>query len=90
LTQEGEESIENLEDTKGIPIREWVMLRAQRKEIYNRFKNFLRTYVDSRGHNLYRKLIQDMCSLNKSSFEVSELLGKQAHSGLVLPEQVQL
>ena len=47
------------------------MLRAQRKEIYNRFKNFLRTYVDTRGHNLYRKLIQDMCSLNKSSFEVS-------------------
>ncbi len=49
------------------------MLRAQRKEIYNRFKNFLRTYVDTRGHNLYRKLIQDMCSLNKSSFEVSVL-----------------
>lgn len=68
--EEGEESIENLEDTKGIPIREWVMLRAQRKEIYNRFKNFLRTYVDSRGYNLYRKLIQDMCSQNRSSFEV--------------------
>jgi DNA replication licensing factor MCM2 len=67
------------------------MLRAQRKEIYNRFKNFLRTYVDTRGHNLYRKLIQDMCSLNKSSFEVSVLqLEKQAHSGHVLSEHIYL
>ena len=50
--------------------REWVVLAAPRREVKNRFKNFLRTYVDAKGNNLYFRLIQDMCSLNKSSFEV--------------------
>ena len=48
------ESIENLEDTRGRSIREHVMQIGPRTECLNRFKNFLRTYVDSRGHNLYR------------------------------------
>jgi DNA replication licensing factor MCM2 len=70
MNDEGEESVENLEDTKGRPAREWVVMAAPRREIKNRFKNFLRTYVDAKGNNLYFRLIQDMCSLNKSSFEV--------------------
>ena len=48
------ESIENLEDTRGRSIREHVMQIGPRTECLNRFKNFLRTYVDSRGLNLYR------------------------------------
>ena len=58
MDEEGEESVENLEDTKGRPVREWVTLAAPRREIKNRFKNFLRTYVDAKGENLYYRLIQ--------------------------------
>merc|ERR1712018_499875 len=64
------ESIENLEDTRGRSIREHVMQIGPRTECLNRFKNFLRTYVDSRGHNLYREKIRTMCEENRVSFEV--------------------
>jgi len=70
MEEEGVESIENLEDTKGKPIREWVSLGGPRKEVYNRFRNFLRTHVDSKGTNLYQEKIKEMCQKNKSSFEV--------------------
>ena len=58
MEEEGVESIENLEDTKGKPIREWVALGGPRKEVYNRFRNFLRTYVDQKGTNLYQEKIK--------------------------------
>ena len=64
------ESIENLEDTKGMSIREWVAMNAPRREVYNRFRNFLRTYVDHKGTNLYQEKIKEMCQKNKASFEV--------------------
>ncbi|XP_023215123.1 DNA replication licensing factor mcm2-like isoform X2 [Centruroides sculpturatus] len=64
------ESIENLEDMRGHTVREWVSMIGPRTEIYNRFKNFLRTFVDSRGHNLYREKIRQMCEENRQSFEV--------------------
>ena len=51
------ESIENLEDTRGRSTREHVMQIGPRTECLNRFKNFLRTYVDSRGHNLYKYVL---------------------------------
>jgi len=70
MDEEGEESIENLEDTKGRPYREWVQLSGPRREIKNRFKNFLRTYVDAKGENYFLGVIQSMCSNNRSSFEV--------------------
>ena len=54
------ESIENLEDMKGHSVREWVSMVGPRTEIYNRFKNFLRTFVDKKGHNLYREKIRQM------------------------------
>ena len=54
------ESIENLEDMKGHTVREWVSMLAPRTEIYNRFKNFLRTFVDVKGHNLYKEKIRQM------------------------------
>ncbi|XP_071485940.1 DNA replication licensing factor mcm2-like [Diadema antillarum] len=64
------ESIENLEDMKGHSVREWVSLAAPRLEIYNRFKNFLCTFVDDKGHNLYREKIRQMCEGNKESLVV--------------------
>lgn len=54
------ESIENLEDMKGHTVREWVSMLAPRTEIYNRFKNFLRTFVDDKGHSLYKEKIRQM------------------------------
>jgi len=64
------ESIENLEDTRGRPVREHIMAVGPRTECANRFKNFLRTYVDDRGHNLYREKIRSMCEQNLCSLEV--------------------
>ena len=54
------ESIENLEDMKGHSVRDWVAMLAPRTEIFNRFKNFLRTFVDDHGHNLYKEKIRQL------------------------------
>lgn len=64
------ESIENLEDTKGYSIKEWVSMIGPRTEIANRFKNFLRTYVNSKGQYVYKERIRRMCENNQSSFVV--------------------
>ncbi|CAH1782811.1 unnamed protein product [Owenia fusiformis] len=64
------ESIENLEDMKGHTVREWVSMAAPRMEIFNRFKNFLRTFVDDKGHNLFREKIRTMVEGNKESLVV--------------------
>uniref|UniRef100_A0A0K2USC2 DNA replication licensing factor MCM2 n=1 Tax=Lepeophtheirus salmonis TaxID=72036 RepID=A0A0K2USC2_LEPSM len=69
-TQDMIESIENLEDTRGRSVREHVSTIGPRTECYNRFKNFLRTYIDARGHNLYKEKVRTMCEENRSSFEV--------------------
>lgn len=55
------ESIENLEDMKGHTVLEWVSMLGPKTEIYNRFKNFLRTYVNDKGQNLYKDKIRQMC-----------------------------
>ena len=55
------ESIENLEDLKGHSVREWVSMLAPRTEIYNRFKNFLRTYVNDKGNPVFKDKIRQMC-----------------------------
>jgi len=65
------ESIENLEDLKGHTIKEWVTQLGPRTEIFNRFKNFLRTHVDERGHNTYKEKIRAMCEQNRMSLEVT-------------------
>ncbi|KAK3611229.1 hypothetical protein CHS0354_005239 [Potamilus streckersoni] len=64
------ESIENLEDMKGHSVREWVAMLGPKTEIKNRFKNFLRTFVDSKGHNVYREKIRQMVEGNKESLVV--------------------
>jgi DNA replication licensing factor MCM2 len=85
------ESIENLEDTKGHSIKEWVSLLGPKTEIANRFKNFLKTYVDDKGQHVYRDRMNRMCEQNKSSFTVvfSELAMHQHVLAYFLPEAPQ-
>ncbi|CAL1543351.1 unnamed protein product [Lymnaea stagnalis] len=64
------ESIENLEDMKGHSVREWVAMLGPKTEIKHRFKNFLRTYVDQKGHNVYREKIRQMVEGNKESLVI--------------------
>ncbi|XP_077386655.1 DNA replication licensing factor MCM2 [Festucalex cinctus] len=82
------ESIENLEDMKGHTVREWVTMPAPRLEIYNRFKNFLRTHVDESGRNVFKEKISDMCKENKESFLVNyeELAAREHVLAYFLPE----
>uniref|UniRef100_H2YWS1 DNA replication licensing factor MCM2 n=1 Tax=Ciona savignyi TaxID=51511 RepID=H2YWS1_CIOSA len=82
------ESIENLEDTKGHTVSEWVVMQAPRLEIFNRFKNFLRTTVDSKGNNIFKEKIQQMVEENKESLIVDFHLLANAHEVLAffLPE----
>ncbi|CAG0912555.1 unnamed protein product [Notodromas monacha] len=64
------ESIENLEDTRGYSFPVWLRMPAPRMECYNRFKNFLKTYVNKKGQNVYKDRIKRMCESNQSSFDV--------------------
>uniref|UniRef100_T1J3P5 DNA replication licensing factor MCM2 n=1 Tax=Strigamia maritima TaxID=126957 RepID=T1J3P5_STRMM len=74
------ESVDNLEDMKGHTVREWVSLIGPRTEIFNRFKNFLRSFVDAKGHNVYRDKIRQMCEDNKQNFEVNyNYLAQEQH-----------
>lgn len=82
------ESIENLEDTKGHSVKEWVSMLGPRTEIANRFKNFLRNYVNSKGHYLYKERIRRMCENNRSSFvvEFPILASKEQVLAFFLPD----
>ncbi|XP_026468705.1 LOW QUALITY PROTEIN: DNA replication licensing factor Mcm2-like [Ctenocephalides felis] len=74
------ESIENLEDTKGHSTKEWVSMLGPRTEIANRFKGFLRTYVNAKGQYIYKERIRRMCESNKSSFSVEfPILASKEH-----------
>lgn len=53
-------------------MREWVSMMAPRLEIYNRFKNFLRTHVDENGHNVFKEKISDMCK-GSAAFQLAVL-----------------
>lgn len=64
------ESIENLEVMKGHGLREWIKMIGPRTEIYNRFKNFLKTIVDEHGHNVFREKIRYMVEANHQSLVV--------------------
>lgn len=82
------ESIENLEDTKGYSTKEWVSMLGPRTEISNRFKSFLRTFVDEKNQYMYRDAIRRMCEQNKASFTVSytDLASKEHVLAYFLPE----
>lgn len=82
------ESIENLHDTKGYSVKEWVTMLGPKTEIANRFKNFLRNHVNSKGVYVYKDRIRRMCENNHSSFEVEYpvLSCKENTLGYFLPE----
>lgn len=82
------ESIENLEDTKGYSTKQWVSMLGPRTEISNRFKSFLRTFVDDKSQYVYRDAIRRMCEQNKASFVVSytDLASKEHVLAYFLPE----
>ncbi|XP_075852059.1 DNA replication licensing factor MCM2 [Microcebus murinus] len=82
------ESIENLEDLKGHSVREWVSLAAPRLEIRHRFKAFLRSHVDARGHNVFKERISDMCKENRESLVVNyeDLAAREHVLAYFLPE----
>lgn len=69
-TDEPIESIENLDVMKGHGLREWVKMIGPKTEIYNRFKNFLKTIVDENGHNVFREKIRYMVETNHQSLVV--------------------
>ncbi|KAH8851097.1 DNA replication licensing factor MCM2 isoform 2 [Schistosoma japonicum] len=64
------ESIENLEDMKGMSVVEWVQQPVTRQEIKNRFKAFLRTFLDEKGRNVYAERIVQMARENKHSLHI--------------------
>ncbi|KAL3278145.1 hypothetical protein HHI36_013488 [Cryptolaemus montrouzieri] len=82
------ESIENLEDTKGYSTKDWVVMVGPRTEIANRFKNFLRTFVNSKGQYVFKDKIRRMCENNQCSFtvEFSHLAHKEHVLAYFLPE----
>lgn len=82
------ESIENLQDTKGHTVAEWVAMLGPKTEIANRFKNFLRNDVTPSGAYLYKDKIKRMCESNLCSLEVefTNLANKQRTLALFLPE----
>ena len=74
-------------------LQEWVTMLAPRTEIKNRFKNFLRTYVDEKGHNVYKEAIRKMVENNATSLVVNythlanEVQVRGGESGLVEEEE---
>uniref|UniRef100_A0A8C6E899 DNA replication licensing factor MCM2 n=1 Tax=Moschus moschiferus TaxID=68415 RepID=A0A8C6E899_MOSMO len=82
------ESVENLEDLKGHSVREWVSMAGPRLEIHHRFRNFLRTHVDGRGHNVFKERISDMCKENRESLVVNyeDLAAREHVLAYFLPE----
>ncbi|KAF7493453.1 DNA replication licensing factor mcm2 [Sarcoptes scabiei] len=64
------ESIENLEDTRGLSVRDWIIQMAPKREIFNRFKEFLINTCDEKKRFIYRDKIKAMVEENRQSFEV--------------------
>eukprot|EP00485_Elphidium_margaritaceum_P002349 CAMPEP_0202687664 /NCGR_PEP_ID=MMETSP1385-20130828/3322_1 /ASSEMBLY_ACC=CAM_ASM_000861 /TAXON_ID=933848 /ORGANISM="Elphidium margaritaceum" /LENGTH=878 /DNA_ID=CAMNT_0049342499 /DNA_START=79 /DNA_END=2715 /DNA_ORIENTATION=- len=67
---EAQESLVNLEDFDG-PLREWLDEDRVRREIQNRFKSFLTSYVDTAGNPVYPMKVKQMCQDNACSLAIS-------------------
>lgn len=65
------EQVENIEDMRGHSVKEWVSMQGPRQEIKNRFKQFLRTFIDDSGVNVFREKIKQMCEMNKQSLIIN-------------------
>jgi len=42
----------------------WVMQPGTKQEVLNRFKHFLKTYIDNKGNTLYMDQLRRMCEGN--------------------------
>lgn len=83
--QEAEtETIDNLEDTRGMSFREWLSQRATRNEIRNRFKSLIKTYVDENGRSVFKEKLRTMTELNYQSFELEYHILAQEQPALAL------
>lgn len=82
------EKIENIEDTKGHSLLEWVLKPQINKELYLRFQQYMRTAKDENGHPIFKKAIYDMVMDNRQSLEVEFTnLASEANSlAYFLPE----
>lgn len=87
-TQAQTESIDNLEDTRGMSNKEWVSQMATKNEIKNRFKHLLKTYIDVNGKSVFREKLRTMTELNQQSFELEyDILAREQQAlALFLPE----
>jgi DNA replication licensing factor MCM2 len=65
-----EDGIFNLENFDA-PIKEWVAQERPRAEIKRRFCNFLETFVDANQNAVHLETINQMCSSNGQSLEIS-------------------
>lgn len=58
--EQQQENLVNLEDFDG-PLREWLDEDRVRREIKNRFKNFLTSFSDTSGMAIYPNKVKQMC-----------------------------
>jgi len=70
FSHQEQEHLVNLEDFDG-PLREWLDEDRVRREIKNRFKNFLTSYTDNSGNAVYPMLVKQMCQDNGCSLAIS-------------------
>lgn len=78
------ETIDNLEDTRGMSSRDWLSQRATRNEIRNRFKSLLKTYVDKNGRSVFREKLRSMTESNYQSFDLEYIVLAQEQPALAL------
>lgn len=78
------ETIDNIEDTRGMSNKEWLSQRATKNEIKNRFKNLLKTYVDEGGRSVFKEKLRTMTELNQQSFELEYTILAQEQPALAL------
>lgn len=78
------ETIDNIEDTRGMSNKEWLSQRATKNEIRNRFKNLLKTYVDEAGRSVFKEKLRTMTELNQQSFELEYTILAQEQPALAL------
>lgn len=63
----GQQAIEHLEDTRGYSTTEWLSKPEVINEISNRFKHYLRNYVDDKGKTVFLEKIDKMVEENGQS-----------------------
>lgn len=78
------ESIDNIEDTRGMSYKDWISQRATKNEIRNRFKNLLKTYVDENERSVFREKLRTMTEYNQQSFELEYTILAREQPALAL------